>query len=72
MRRMSNGLAGAGEISGEFEFEFEFEVVAKATRRRATAEYKVKVLQEADACNKPGEIGALLRREGLYVSNLKA
>ncbi len=69
---MSNGLAGAGEISGEFEFEFEFEVVAKATRRRATAEYKVKVLQEADACNKPGEIGALLRREGLYGSNLTA
>ncbi len=46
--------------------------MAKPTRRRFTVEYKVKVLKEADACHKPGEIGALLRREGLYVSNLKA
>jgi transposase-like protein len=46
------------------------EVVAKATRRRFTAEYKLKVLREADACRKPGEIGALLRREGLYTSHL--
>ena len=63
---MSNGLAVAEEISGEVE------VVAKATRRRFTAEYKARVLKQADACNKPGEIGALLRREGLYFSNLKA
>jgi transposase-like protein len=48
----------------------EVEVVAKATRRRFSAEYKLKVLREADACRKPGEIGALLRREGLYSSNL--
>src|SRR4030042_5868291 len=46
------------------------EVVAKATRRRFTAEYKFKVLREADACRKPGEIGALLRREGVYTSHL--
>src|SRR3972149_6951199 len=46
------------------------EVVAKATRRRYTAEYKFKVLREADACREPGEIGALLRREGLYTSHL--
>ncbi len=46
------------------------EVVAKATRRRFTAEYKFKVMREADACRKPGEIGALLRREGLYTSHL--
>jgi transposase-like protein len=46
-------------------------VVAKAMRRRFTAEYKHQVLREADACTKPGEIGALLRREGLYFSNLK-
>src|SRR4030066_761493 len=46
------------------------EVVAKATRRRFTGEYKLKVLREADACRKPGEIGALLRREGLYTSHL--
>jgi len=50
----------------------EVEVVAKATRRRFTAEYKLKVLREADACRKPGEIGAILRREGLYTSHLSA
>jgi len=49
----------------------EVEVVAKPTRRRFTAEYKHRVLREADACTKPGEIGALLRREGLYFSNIK-
>jgi hypothetical protein len=48
----------------------EVEVVAKAERRRFTAEYKLKVLREADDCRQPGEIGALLRREGLYWSNL--
>ena len=46
------------------------EVVAKATRRRFTAEYKRKVLQEASLAKAPGEIGALLRREGLYSSHL--
>jgi transposase-like protein len=50
----------------------EVEVVAKATRRRFTAEYKLKVLREADRSRKPGEIGALLRREGLYTSHLSA
>ena len=45
-------------------------MVAKAERRRFTAEYKAKVLREADSCKQPGEIGALLRREGLYWSNL--
>ena len=48
----------------------EVEVVAKATRRRFTVDYKVKVLKEADLCQKPGEVGALLRREGLYSSHL--
>lgn len=48
----------------------EVEVVAKATRRRFTAEYKRKILREADTCTTPGAIGALLRREGLYSSYL--
>jgi transposase-like protein len=48
----------------------EVEVLAKAARRRFTAEYKVKVLREADRCTRSGEIGALLRREGLYWSTL--
>jgi transposase-like protein len=48
------------------------EVMAKAMRRKFSAEYKLEVLREADACTKPGEIGALLRREGLYTSHLSA
>jgi len=48
----------------------EVEVMAKATRRRFSAEYKLKILREAEACTQPGELGALLRREGLYASNL--
>ena len=45
-------------------------MTSKAKRRFFTAEYKRKVLQEADACTEPGQIGALLRREGLYSSHL--
>ena len=45
------------------------EVAEKATRRRFTAEYKRSILQQADRCT-PGELGALLRREGLDSSNL--
>lgn len=45
------------------------EVVEKAGRRRFAAKYKLQVLAEADRCE-PGEIGALLRREGLYSSHL--
>jgi transposase-like protein len=50
----------------------ETEVVEKARRRGFTAEYKLRVLAEADRCTKPGEVGALLRREGLYSSLLSA
>ncbi len=46
------------------------EVPAKPQRRRFTAEYRLRILKEADACKKPGELGALLRREGLYSSHL--
>src|SRR6266581_1817473 len=46
------------------------ELVERPVRRRFSAEYKLRVLREADACTKPGEIGALLRREGLYSSLL--
>ena len=42
----------------------------RAARRRFTAEYKLRVLRQADACSGPGEVGALLRREGLYSSHL--
>ena len=46
------------------------QVAAKAQRRSFTAEYKRRILKEADACTTPGAVGALLRREGLYSSHL--
>ena len=46
------------------------ELVEQAKRRRFTAEYKARILAEADSCTRPGEIGELLRREGLYTSHL--
>jgi transposase-like protein len=46
------------------------EVPAKVQRRTFTAEYRRRILKEADASRKRGELGALLRREGLYSSHL--
>lgn len=46
------------------------EVPEKAVRRKFTVEYKRRILKEADACTELGQIGALLRREGLYSSSL--
>lgn len=46
------------------------EVPERAQRRRFSAEYKLRILKEAEAYTEPGEIGALLRREGLYSSHL--
>jgi transposase len=46
------------------------EVVPKAKRRKFSAEYKLRILDEVDSCTEPGQIGALLRREGLYSSHL--
>lgn len=48
----------------------ETEVVLRAKRRTFTAAYKLRILEEADQCTELGEVGALLRREGLYSSNL--
>ena len=48
------------------------EVADKATRRRFSGEYKRRIVREADKCTKAGEVGALLRREGLYSSSLSA
>ncbi len=44
------------------------EVVAKGKRRQHPAEYKLRILREVDECKGSGEVGALLRREGLYSS----
>ena len=57
-----NGVAPAGTP--------EPEVVPKVRRRTFSAKYKLRVVREADACTRPGEVGALLRREGLYSSHL--
>jgi transposase len=46
------------------------EVVEKAKRRRFTAEYRLKIVRAAEGCRGSGEIGALLRREGLFSSQL--
>jgi transposase len=46
------------------------EVLPRAERRRFSAEYKLRILEEVDGCTERGQIGALLRREGLYSSHL--
>src|SRR3990172_1175563 len=60
------GTGGAGGAAAAATVE----VVAKARRGRFSAEYKARILREAEACAGSGQIGALLRREGLYSSHL--
>ncbi len=65
--RRASGVSaiGAGDVADP-------EVVEKPKRRRFSAEYRLRIVREADACKAPGEVGALLRREGLYSSLLSA
>ena len=60
MDRTENGGISTGEV----------EVTSRPVRRRFKAEYKLRILREADACTVSGGVGALLRREGLYSSSL--
>ena len=46
------------------------EVTARRARRRFTTLYKLEMLRKADACTRAGQLGALLRKEGLYSSHL--
>lgn len=46
------------------------EVLPRANRRQFSAAYKLRIVEEADRCTEHGQIGALLRREGLYSSQL--
>jgi hypothetical protein len=46
------------------------ELVDRLSRRGSSAAYKLRILREADECSTPSEVGALLRREGLYMSHL--
>ena len=48
------------------------EVVGVARRRSFTREYKMRIVEEADRCERPGEVGMLLRRERLHTSHLVA
>ena len=69
------GSEGAGRATGDSgargpEGAPDPEVTERAKRRRFTAEYKLRILREADACKRDGDLGALLRREGLYSSHL--
>jgi len=60
--RSDEGLSGARAVTPE--------VCEKAIRRKYSAEYKLKILEEADNCHERGQVGFLLRREGLYFSAL--
>lgn len=64
--RRATGVSPAGAAAGTPDPAVE----AKPTRRRFTAEHKLRVLREVDRAKEPGEIGAILRREGLYSSQL--
>ena len=61
----ASGSEGAGVV-------LDPEVSEQAKRRRFTAEYKLRIVREADACKGDGDVAALLRREGLYSSLLSA
>ena len=72
-REDRHGVAGLGFVAGGRaapEGTPDPELVEQAKRRAFTAEYKARILAEADACSRPGEVGELLRREGLYTSHL--
>jgi transposase len=61
----------ASNINGKLKAEVPNpEVASRAKRRQFTAAYKLRILEEVDRCQNPGQIGALLRREGLYASHL--
>ena len=64
--RRATGDSGADSPMGALDPE----VTERAKRRRFTAEYKLDILRQADACKRDGDLGALLRREGLYSSHL--
>ena len=66
------GERSAAAHGGALEATPDPELVERPRRRRFSAEYKLGILREADACTRLGEIGGLLRREGLYTSHLSA
>ena len=72
LRVVDEGATGKTGVSPE-EMGLDPEVLEAPVRRRFTAEYKLRILKEVDECRAAGEeVGALLRREGLYSSHLAA
>jgi len=65
-----SGVEGGRRPTGTPEGAGTTEVLPKATRRRYTAEFKRRIVEEAAQCCQPGQVGALLRREGIYSSQL--
>jgi transposase len=61
--RRASGVSATGGVADP-------EVLEKPKRRRFSPEYRLRIVREADSCKEAGEIGALLRREGLYSSHL--
>ena len=58
------------DVSGKLPDRSDPEVAEKKLRRKFTAQYKLDILAKADTCTQPGQLGTLLRKEGLYSSNL--
>ncbi len=70
-RMKENGTApGSGEAKRSAAAGPDPEVVDRPLRRRFAPSYKLRIVEEADRCTEPGEVGRLLRREGLYSSHL--
>ena len=65
-----SGVEGGRRPTGTPEGAGTTEVLPKPTRRSYTAEYKRRIVEEAAQCCQPGQVGALLRREGIYSSQL--
>ena len=61
---MLNGMESNGRPASE--------VSERPVRRQFTAEYKMRIVEEADGCTEKGQVGELLRREGLYSSHLSS
>jgi len=82
-RAADDAAAGHGDQGGGSELGFvaggraaapgvpDPELVEQAKRREFTAKYRLEILEKAEACTRPGEVGELLRREGLYTSHLR-
>ena len=69
-RRVNGSAPGTGEAKRSAAAPADPEVVDRPLRRRFSPSYKLRIVEEADRCTEPGEVGQVLRREGLYSSHL--